>query len=154
MALARAVHAPRRRGSPVAAIGASAVDRVVGLTLTEPPSEATHWTGRAMAAATGVSLCSVQRIWAAHRMQPHSRAALQAVAGSGLAAKLRDVVGLYLTPPAHSLVLSVDAMSADKDVVVLRIRYTACRRHRGVLPNADADGSGVCRLVNHARALR
>jgi hypothetical protein len=43
------------------------VERVVELTLTEPPGEATHWTGRAMAAATGVSLRSVQQIWAAHR---------------------------------------------------------------------------------------
>jgi Homeodomain-like domain len=47
------------------------VDRVVTLTLTEPPDEATHWTGRTMATATGVSLRSVQRIWAAHRLQPH-----------------------------------------------------------------------------------
>src|SRR5262249_6345820 len=47
------------------------VDRMVALTLTEPPGEATHWTGRAMAAATGVSLRTVQRIWAAHRLQPH-----------------------------------------------------------------------------------
>jgi Homeodomain-like domain len=42
------------------------VDRVVELTLTAPPGEATHWTGRAMAAASGISLRSVQRIWAAH----------------------------------------------------------------------------------------
>ena len=47
------------------------VGRVVELTLGEPPGEATHWTGRAMAAATGVSLRSVQRIWAAHGLQPH-----------------------------------------------------------------------------------
>jgi hypothetical protein len=47
------------------------VERVVALTLTEPPGEATHWTGRAMAGATGVSLRSVQRIWAAHGLQPH-----------------------------------------------------------------------------------
>jgi len=60
------------------------VERVVALTLTEPPGEATHWTGRAMAMAIGVSLRSVQRIWAAHRLQPHPRAAFQAVAGSGL----------------------------------------------------------------------
>ena len=47
------------------------VERVVALTLGEPPGEATHWTGRAMAAASGVSLRSVQRIWAAHGLQPH-----------------------------------------------------------------------------------
>jgi Homeodomain-like domain len=47
------------------------VDRVVALTLAEPPGEATHWTGRAMATATGVSLRSVQRIRTAHHLQPH-----------------------------------------------------------------------------------
>ena len=47
------------------------VERVVDLTLGEPPGEATHWTGRAMAAAAGISLRSVQRIWAAHGLQPH-----------------------------------------------------------------------------------
>jgi Homeodomain-like domain len=47
------------------------VDRVVALTLSEPPGEATHWTGRAMATATGISLRSVQRIWAAHGLEPH-----------------------------------------------------------------------------------
>ena len=47
------------------------VDRVVELTLGDPPGETTHWTGRAMAAATGISLRSVQRIWAAHGLEPH-----------------------------------------------------------------------------------
>jgi len=47
------------------------VEQVVALTLNEPPGETTHWTGRAMAAASGVSLRSVQRIWAAHGLQPH-----------------------------------------------------------------------------------
>src|SRR3712207_8694897 len=43
------------------------------LTLKEPPGEATHWTGRMMAKAAGISLRSVQRIWAAHRLAPHRR---------------------------------------------------------------------------------
>jgi Homeodomain-like domain len=47
------------------------VERVVDLTLGGPPGEATHWTGRAMAQAVGASLRSVQRIWAAHGLQPH-----------------------------------------------------------------------------------
>src|SRR6188472_678637 len=47
------------------------VERVVELTLAEPPGEATQWTGRAMAKAAGISLRSVQRIWAAHGLQPH-----------------------------------------------------------------------------------
>src|SRR5215213_5752635 len=47
------------------------VQRVVALTCAEPPGEATHWTGRMMAKATGLSLRTVQRIWAAHQLQPH-----------------------------------------------------------------------------------
>src|SRR3712207_1960130 len=49
----------------------STVNRVIELTLAEPPGEATHWTGRMMAKAVGVSLRSVQRIWKAHRLAPH-----------------------------------------------------------------------------------
>src|SRR5918997_1266779 len=49
----------------------STVDRVVELTLADPPGEATHWTGRMMAEAVGISLRSVQRIWRAHRLAPH-----------------------------------------------------------------------------------
>ena len=59
------------------------VDRVVELTLAEPPGEATHWTGRAMAAASGISVRSVQRIWAAHGLQPHRVRHFQAVARPG-----------------------------------------------------------------------
>ena len=59
----------RKPGLPP--LAASLVDRVVELTLGDPPGETTHWTGRAMAAATGISLRSVQRIWAAHGLEPH-----------------------------------------------------------------------------------
>src|ERR1700730_1404679 len=87
------------------------VRRVVNLTLAAPPGEATHWTGRAMAAATGVSLRSVQRIWAAHGLLPHRVRRFKLSQDPAFAAKWRDVVGLYLDPPAHSLVLSVDEKS-------------------------------------------
>src|SRR5919204_1513509 len=99
----------RKPGLPP--LPAALVERVVALTLTEPPGEATHWTGRAMAAATGVSLRSVQRIWAAHGLQPHRVRRFKLSQDPAFAAKLRDVVGLYLDPPAHSLVLSVDEKS-------------------------------------------
>jgi transposase len=87
------------------------VDRVVALTLGDPRGETTHWTGRAMAAASGVSLRSVQRIWAAHGLRPHRVRRFKLSTDPAFAAKLRDVVGLYLDPPAHSLVLSVDEKS-------------------------------------------
>jgi len=52
-------------------LGDAMIHRVVALTCAEPPGEATHWTGRAMAETAGISLRSVQRIWAAHDLQPH-----------------------------------------------------------------------------------
>jgi hypothetical protein len=64
-----------------------------------------------MAAASGVSLRSVQRIWAAHRLQPHRVRRFKLSQDPVFAAKLRDVVGLYLDPPAHSLALPVDEKS-------------------------------------------
>src|ERR1700745_2084228 len=99
----------RKPGLPP--LPAAVVDRVVALTLTEPPGETTHWTGRAMAAATGVALRSVERISGAHRLHPPRIRRFKLSQDPAFAAKLRDVVGLYLDPPAHSLVLSVDEKS-------------------------------------------
>ena len=84
------------------------VERVVELTLGEPPGVATHWTGRAMAEAVGLSLRSVQRIWAAHGLQPHRVKRFKLSKDPEFAAKLQDIVGLYVDPPAHAVVLSVD----------------------------------------------
>ena len=64
-----------------------------------------------MAVASGISLRSVQRIWAAHGLQPHRVRRFKLSQDPAFASKLRDVVGLYLDPPAHSLVLSVDEKS-------------------------------------------
>jgi hypothetical protein len=98
------------------------VDHVVALTLAEPPGETTHWNGRAMAAASGISLRSVQRIWAAHGLQPHRVRRFKLSQDPAFAAKLRDVVGLYLDPPAHSLVLSVD----EKSQIRVPFHPTSC----------------------------
>jgi transposase len=87
------------------------VQRVVALSCGEPPGEATQWTGRAMAAASGLSLRTVQRIWAAHDLQPHRMRTFKRSNDPDFAAKLEAIVGLYLDPPAHSLVLSLDEKS-------------------------------------------
>src|SRR5690348_5511926 len=84
------------------------IDRVIELTPTEPPHEATHWTASAMAAAVGISVSSVQRIWRAHKLRPHRVRTFKLSRDPAFAAKLRDIVGLYLDPPAHAVVLSVD----------------------------------------------
>ncbi len=87
------------------------IDRVVELTATEPPREATHWTAAAMAAAAGISPSSVLRIWRAHKLRPHRVRTFKLSNDPAFVAKLRDIVGLYLDPPAHTVVLSVDEKS-------------------------------------------
>ena len=87
------------------------VERVVSLTLSEPPGETTHWTGRLMAGIAGVSLTSVQRIWKAHGLAPHRIRTFKLSNDPKFAAKVRDIVGLYVDPPAHAVVLSVDEKS-------------------------------------------
>ena len=87
------------------------IEQVVNMTLAEPPGEATHWTCRAMAKAAGVSHRSVQRIWAAHGLKPHRVRTFKLSNDPKFAAKVRDVVGLYVDPPEHALVLSVDEKS-------------------------------------------
>src|SRR5918995_1521453 len=87
------------------------VERIVEMTLAGPPGEATHWTGRMMAKAARVSHRSVQRIWAAHGLKPHRIRTFKLSKDPQFAAKVRDIVGLYLNPPEHALVLSVDEKS-------------------------------------------
>jgi transposase len=87
------------------------VQQVVALTCAEPPGEATHWTGRAMAKATGLSLRTVQRIWDAHALQPHRVRTFKRSRDPEFLAKLADIVGPYLAPPRHAVVLSVDEKS-------------------------------------------
>ena len=61
----------KTRPSRLKPLGQEVIDKVVALTATEPPHEATHWTGAAMAKAAGISVSSVQRIWKAHGLEPH-----------------------------------------------------------------------------------
>jgi transposase len=87
------------------------VAKVLALTCAEPPGEATHWTGRAMAGAAGLSLRTIQRIWEAHHLQPHRIRSFKRSSDPEFAAKVEDIVGLYMHPPAHAVVLSIDEKS-------------------------------------------
>ena len=87
------------------------VQQLIALTCSEPPGEVTHWTGRAMAKVMGVSLRTVQRIWKAHKLQPHRLRTFKRSNDPDFIAKLEDIVGLYMAPPAHALVLSIDEKS-------------------------------------------
>jgi transposase len=87
------------------------VARVLALPCSNPPGTATHWTGRAVAKAIGVSLRTVQRIWDAHRLQPHRLRTFKKSNDPAFAEKVEDVVGLYMEPPCHAVVLSIDEKS-------------------------------------------
>jgi len=92
-------------------LGAEIIERVVQLTLADPPGETTHWTASAMATASGISVSSVQRIWRSHGLQPHRMRQFKLSNDPRFADKLRDIVGLYVDPPAHAVVLSIDEKS-------------------------------------------
>lgn len=85
--------------------------RVVELTMTEPPENATHWTGRAMARTVGIALSTVQRIWADHGLQPHRIRTFKISRDPAFVDKLHDIVGLYIDPPKHAVILSIDEKS-------------------------------------------
>ena len=86
-------------------------ERVVALTQADPPGETTHWTAAAMAALVRISVSSVQRIWRSHGLQPHRVRQFKLSRDPEFIPKLRDIVGLYIDPPAHAMVLSVDEKS-------------------------------------------
>ncbi|MGH6840479.1 MAG: IS630 family transposase [Methylocella sp.] len=92
-------------------LGAAVAGRVVKLTLSAPPGETTHWTGSMMAKACGISASAVRRIWKAHGLQPHKIKEFKLSSDPQFVSKLRDIVGLYVDPPEHAIVLSVDEKS-------------------------------------------
>ncbi len=92
-------------------MGPEWAERVVALTLNDPPAEATHWTAAMMAVAVGISESAVRRIWRSHVFQPHRYRQFKLSNDPNFVGKLRDVVGLYVDPPAHAIVLSVDEKS-------------------------------------------
>jgi transposase len=94
-----------------APLSTAKVAEVLALTCSEPPGEVTHWTGRAVAKAVGVSLRAVQRIWEQHRLQPHRLRTFKRSKDPAFAAKVEDIVGLYMSPPHHAVVLSIDEKS-------------------------------------------
>lgn len=101
----------KTRPSRIPPLAPEVAERVVALTLEDPPVEATHWTAAMMAKETGVSASSVRRIWHTHGLQPHRVRRFKLSNDPDFVAKLRDVVGLYVDPPAHAVVLSVDEKS-------------------------------------------
>ena len=96
------------RGAPPATVD---VVRLVELTTQTTPEAATHWSTRTMAAKLGVSAASVSRHWRANGLKPHLVRGFKVSRDPKFAEKLEDIVGLYMTPPEHALVLCCDEKS-------------------------------------------
>lgn len=92
-------------------IPSSVVDEIVRKTTQETPAGGTHWSTRTMAKEMDVSEATVRRIWKRHGLKPHLSKGFKISNDPNFAAKLEDIIGLYLSPPEHALVLSVDEKS-------------------------------------------
>ena len=101
----------KTRPGRIAPLDQATIDLVLKLTDQPPPGETTHWTGRAMAKAVGISVSSVHRLWRAHGLQPHRVRQFKLSRDPAFIPKLRDIVGLYVDPPAHAVVFSIDQKS-------------------------------------------
>jgi transposase len=99
-----------RPGKP-RTIGDRQVKKIVDMTLHGKPAHATHWSTRTMARATGISEASVRRIWRAHGLKPHQVRSFKLSRDPEFTEKLEDIVGLYLNPPEHAIVLCADEKS-------------------------------------------
>jgi transposase len=99
------------RPGPPRTITDAHVEDVVTRTLESRPANATHWSTRGMAKATGLSQTAVSRIWRAFGLQPHRHETFKLSTDPYFVEKVRDVVGLYLDPPDRAVVLSVDEKS-------------------------------------------
>ena len=99
-----------RPGAPRTVTDAQ-VEDVVARTLESKPKNATHWSTRGMAEAAGLSQTAVSRIWRAFGLKPHRHETFKLSTDPLFVDKVRDVVGLYLSPPERAVVLSVDEKS-------------------------------------------
>jgi transposase len=104
------VHDEPRPGKP-RSIGDDDIEQVIVKTLEESPPNATHWSTRSMAAATGMSQSAISRIWRAFGLKPHRTEAFKLSPDPQFIEKVRDIVGLYLNPPDAAVVLCVDEKS-------------------------------------------
>lgn len=87
------------------------VKQIVSMTLEQHPDNATHWSTRTMARAAGISEASVRRIWRAHGLKPHRVKTFKLSNDPEFSEKLQAIVGLYLNPPEHAIVLCADEKS-------------------------------------------
>ena len=129
------------------------VAAVIERTLRTTPVDATHWSIRSMAAQTGFSHTTIRRMWAAFGLQPHRSQTFKLSNDPLFVDKVRDIVGLYLSPPNRALVLSIDEKS----------QIQALDREQPVLPMMPAypnvARTAMCGMVRlrclpHSMSLR
>jgi len=104
------LHDELRPGRPRSIEDERIADLIMDTLQKQPPGE-THWSCRTMAAEAGVSKSTVQRVWKAVRLQPHRHDYFKLSTDPFFVEKVRDIVGLYLNPPTHAVVLCVDEKS-------------------------------------------
>jgi transposase len=104
------LHDEPRPGKP-RLIGDDRIEWVIVKTLEQQPPDATHWSTRSMAQATGMSQTAISRIWRAFGLKPHQTEAFKLSPDPQFIDKVRDIVGLYLNPPDAAVVLCVDEKS-------------------------------------------
>jgi transposase len=126
------LHDEPRPGKP-RSIGDEDVERVIVKTLEEQPRDATHWSTRSMAQATGMSQTAVSRIWRAFGLKPHQTETFKLSPDPQFIDKVRDIVGLYLNPPVAAVVLCVDEKSQiqalDRSAPMLPLMPGVPQRH-------------------------
>ena len=128
------LHDEPRSGAP-RSIEDAGIEAVIVRTLESLPENATHWSSRGMAKVSGISVSSVQRIWQAFGLQPHRIETFKLSTDPDFVAKVRDVVGLYVAPPEHAVVLCVDeksqiqALDRSQPMLPMRPGQVARRSH-------------------------
>ena len=116
-------------------IGDDRIEAIVVKTLETKPADATHWSTRGMAKAAGVSTSSVQRIWRAFSLQPHRTETFKLSTDPQFVEKVRDIVGLYMSPPQNAIVVCVDeksqiqALDRTQPVLPMRMGQVERRTH-------------------------
>ncbi len=128
------LHDEPRSGAP-RTVDDARIEAVIVRTLERCPENATHWSSRGMAKASGLSVSTVQRIWRAFGLQPHRMETFKLSTDPNFVAKVRDVVGLYVSPPEHAIVLCVDeksqiqALDRSQPMLPMRPGQPARRSH-------------------------
>ena len=126
------LHDEPRPGKP-RSIGDDAIERVIVKTLEQQPPNATHWSTRSMAQATGMSQTAIGRIWRAFGLKPHRTETFKLSPDPQFIDKVRDIVGLYLNPPDAAVVMCVDEKSQiqalDRSAPVLPLMPGVPERH-------------------------